>query len=57
MAPRWRGYRLFTQALGIAGVAALILDGLGVGTAIGTGAIEWLIVAPTLIWAPAIGFR
>ncbi len=44
--PRWRGYRLFTRALGIVGVAAITLDVLGLGTAIGMGAIEWLIVAP-----------
>jgi len=55
--PRWRGYRLFSQALGTIGVAALILDGFGVGTAIGTGTIEWLIVGPILVWAPATGFR
>jgi len=55
--PQWRGYRLFTQALGTVGIAALILDGFGLGTVIGTGAIEWLIVVPILVWAPATGFR
>jgi len=55
--PQWRGYRLFSQALGTIGVAALILDGFGLGTIIGTGAIEWLIVVPILVWAPATGLR
>lgn len=55
--PWWRGYDLFSQVLGTIGIAVLILDGLGLGTVIGTGAIEWLIVAPILVWAPTIGFR
>ena len=55
--PRWQGYHLLSQALGTFGIAALILDGFGLGTVIGEGAIEWLIVAPVLIWAPATGFR
>jgi hypothetical protein len=55
--PWRRGYRLFSQVLGTVGIAALILDGFGVGTAIGTGTIEWLIVGPILVWAPATGFR
>lgn len=53
----WRGYGLFSQTLGTFGVAALILDGLGLGTLVGEGAIEWLIVAPVLVWAAATGFR
>jgi hypothetical membrane protein len=57
MEPGWRGYRLFSQALGTVGVVALILDGFGVGTAIGMGTIEWLIVGPILVWAPATGLR
>lgn len=56
-APHWRDYGLFSQTLGTFGVAALILDGFGLGTVIGEGAIEWLVVAPILIWAPATGFR
>jgi hypothetical protein len=55
MEPRWQGYSLFTQALGTVGIVALIFDGFGLGTVIGTGAIEWLIVAPILVWAPATG--
>lgn len=55
--PQWRGYRLLSQGLGTVGIAALTLDGLGLGTVIGTGAIEWLIVAPILIWTLAIGVR
>jgi len=55
--PQWRGYSLFSQALGTIGIAALILDGFGFGTVAGMGAIEWLIVAPILIWAPATGVR
>lgn len=54
--PRWRGYRQFSQALGTTGIAALTLDGFGLGTVIGGGAIEWLIVAPILVWAPVTGF-
>jgi hypothetical membrane protein len=54
---RWRGYNLFSQVLGMVGIAALIFDGFGLGTVIGTGTTEWLIVAPVLIWAPAIGLR
>ena len=55
--PYWRGHDLFSQALGTIGIAALILDGFGLGTVIGTGTIEWLIVAPILVWAPTTGFR
>jgi len=55
--PRWRGYGTFARVLGAVGVAAVILDGLGLGTAIGEGAIEWLIVAPVLVWIPALGVR
>jgi Protein of unknown function (DUF998) len=55
--PLWRDFRLFTQGLGTVGAVSLILDGIGLGTAIGTGAVEWLIVAPMLIWAPAIGLH
>lgn len=55
--PTWRGCRLLAQTLGTIGVVALILDGIGLGTAIGTGAIEWLIVAPILVWTPVIGVR
>jgi hypothetical protein len=55
--PRWRGYHLFSQALGTVGISALTLDGFGLGTLIGNGAIEWLIVAPVLVWAPATGLR
>jgi Protein of unknown function (DUF998) len=51
----WRSYRLLSQALGTVGIAALILDGLGLARVIGMGMTEWLIVAPILIWAPAIG--
>lgn len=54
---RWNGYRLFSQALGTFGIAALTLDGLGLGSVIGEGAIEWLIIAPILLWAPVTGFR
>ena len=55
--PGWRSYSLFSQALGTVGMAALILDGFSLGTLLGMGAIEWLIVAPILIWAPATGLR
>jgi fermentation-respiration switch protein FrsA (DUF1100 family) len=57
MESRWRDYRLFSEALGAVGIAALTLDGFGLGTVIGTGAIEWLIVLPILVWAPATGIR
>ncbi|MGA2665052.1 MAG: DUF998 domain-containing protein [Nitrososphaerales archaeon] len=57
-APRRLGYGRFIQALGAVGVAALTLDGLGLGSSmVGTGTIEWLIVAPILVGAPAIGVR
>lgn len=52
-----RGYRLLSIALGATGIAALTLDGFGLGTVIGEGTIEWLIVGPFLIWAPATGIR
>jgi len=55
--PRWRGYRIFSETLGTVGIAAFILDGFGLGTLIGNGTIEWLIVAPILVWAPATGLR
>jgi len=55
--PRGLGYGRFTQVLGSVGVAAIILDGFGIGVVIGTGAIEWLIIAPILVWAPAFGVR
>lgn len=54
---RWRDYGLFSQALGAFGLGAFILDGFGLGAVIGEGAIEWLIIAPILVWAPATGFR
>ena len=52
---RWGGLRFFSQCLGILGVGALTLDGFGLGTVIGTGTVEWLIVAPILIWTPTTG--
>jgi len=52
---QWGRLRFFSQSLGMLGVAALILDGFGLGTVIGTGTVEWLIVAPILIWTPATG--
>jgi len=55
--PRYRGYYVFSQALGMIGISAFILDGFGLATVIGNGTIEWLIVAPILIWALATGFR
>jgi Protein of unknown function (DUF998) len=55
--PLWRGYAIFSDVLGTVGIGALILDGFGLGTAIGEGAIEWLIVAPILVWELVIGLR
>lgn len=55
MNPQCRGYAKFSQTLGTIGMAAFILDGFGLGSVIGLGAIEWLIIAPILIWACATG--
>ena len=54
---RWRGLALSAEALGSLGVASIILDVLGFGTVMGEGLIEWLVIAPFLIWAPAVGLR
>lgn len=55
--PKWRSYHFFCKALGTIGIAALTLDGFGLGTLIGQGAMEWLIVAPIMVWAPTTGIR
>ena len=55
--PQWGRYSGFTKALGIEGVAAIILDGFGVAALVGDGGAEWLIIAPILVWAPVIGIR
>ena len=55
--PRWRGYAIFSNVLGTVGIGAFVLDGFGLGTVIGEGTIEWLIIAPILVWAPVIGLR
>jgi len=54
---RNRIFGLFGQILGTIGIVAFILDGFGIGTVIGMGAIEWLIVAPILGWAPTMGLH
>ncbi len=56
MNPQSRSYTLFSQALGTIGISALILDGFGLGSVVGSGAVEWIIVAPILIWASVTGF-
>ena len=55
--PKWQSYGHFSQALGTIGIAALILNGFGLGAVLGEGTIEWLIVAPILVWAPSIGLH
>lgn len=54
---RWGNFQVFTEALGVVGLMALIFDGLGITGPLGTGGIEWLIVAPILLWALVFGFR
>lgn len=54
--PQGGGYAMFSQALGMIGMASFILDGFGLGSVIGVGAVEWLIIAPILIWACVTGF-
>ena len=49
---KWKRFGLFSENLGIIGVASLILDGTGISGA--TGLVEWLIVAPILIWMFAV---
>ena len=51
----WGYFRFFTTALGIVGLAGLILDGAGLAGPLGTGGNEWLIVAPILVWAFVVG--
>ena len=55
--PRWKNLRLFTEILGILGLAGLIIDGAGLAGPLGTGGNEWLIVAPILVWALVVGVR
>jgi len=54
-APDWRGFHLFSEILGIVGLAALMLDGADIIGPLGSGGIEWLIVAPTLVWMLVVG--
>lgn len=53
--PGGRTLSLFTEVLGLVGIAAIILDGLGAAGPLGNGGIEWLIVAPILVWTFAFG--
>jgi len=53
----WGRFWLFTEGLGVVGIAAIIIDGFGGATLLGNGGIEWLIVAPIIIWAPTMGLR
>ena len=55
--PGWRRFSWITTALGVIGVAALVLSGLGGASLVGEGGIEWLIVAPILVWTPLLGVR
>ena len=55
--PRWGHYSAFTKALGIVGVAAIVLDGFGAAALLGNGGTEWFIISPILIWAPIFGIR
>jgi len=55
--PRWRRFSRVTTALGVIGVAALVLSGTGVAALVGQGGIEWMILAPVLVWTPALGVR
>lgn len=55
--PRWRTFSQITTALGVIGVAALVLSGVGGASLIGEGGIEWLVVAPVLVWMPFLGAR
>jgi hypothetical protein len=45
----------FSKALGALGLAALILDGVGASGLLGTGTLEWLVVAPILVWEAVMG--
>ena len=55
--PGWGRYSAFTEALGTVGAAAIILDGFGAAALLGDGGIEWLIIAPILVWTLATGAR
>jgi len=53
----WGRFWQFTEGLGVVGIAAIIIDGFGGASLLGNGGIEWLIVAPIIIWAPTMGLR
>jgi len=53
--PSWRGFYPLTEVLGVVGLGALILDGANVIGPLGSGGMEWLIVAPALLWMLATG--
>jgi hypothetical protein len=45
----------FSKALGALGLAALTLDGVGASGILGMGTLEWLVVAPVLVWEAVMG--
>lgn len=53
--PGWRNLGHLFEALGVAGLAALILDSAEPAGPLGAGGNEWLIVSPVVIWALAVG--
>jgi hypothetical protein len=50
----WRKLGAYSEISGIIGVVALILDGVNISGPLGSG-IEWIIVAPVLIWMLVVG--
>jgi hypothetical protein len=54
--PKWSALGTPTQILGAIGLGALILDGLNIA-GLGSGLLEWIIVAPILVWTFVLGFR
>jgi hypothetical membrane protein len=53
----FRGFLIYTEVSGVVGVAALILYGASVTGPLGPGGMEWLIVAPILLWAFVMGIH
>jgi hypothetical membrane protein len=55
--PSWRGYAPFSVAMGLVGLAALVLEIIGLWGPVGPGGMERLVVAPGLLWLVVVGAR
>ena len=54
---RWGGYRLFSLVCGLVSLGAAITLYLRAYGPLGAGGLEWIVVAPWLLWLGAAGFH